>query len=574
MDLFAVFFYNNHMNIAYSDRKKVYLNTGLSENSFSRSAQGLNFSESGIYTKFYLFDNNIQFKSWSFTGTTVKDEKVFFEGENAGGKNALEIILCHNEEEKARLTYAIVSALSKAIETKTELPSVGLGGILYSEKPGKSDPDKVQVELLFLPENIFERCASNQNEKDYANLQGFWRNFQLSKNNALIFLQSVLAYYTLSKVFPFMKTETSARQEDITDSNFIEIENMVNGISPALALNINMGFHIDNQYEREKSLIDLKLLQKELGLSDDGIYTKVIRESKVSDKDFEKRASKNAKKQELKTIQKRIFKRYATAIILSLAAIAVISNIAYKTHLENLEKPCAKKLSAEQAIETYYSGFHNLDTNLMNLVAKNGTPKELISMVSNIYVTQKTREAFEAKNASLTPELWLTRPELMNYWVFGITDFKINGESAYNRFMPQTKKEVENIKKLSSKKQASSDASQSALSTDGTSQTFNVYYNFIYTGGKDTPLTIDRCNATVTCTYKKDQWYLTDINIDHKEEQLSQDDFKKEYLAVLEEKQNSKDAVSALREKYDWLPDERAMEDGNTVAKYQKNYFN
>lgn len=562
------------MNIAYSDRKKVYLDTGLSETGFSRSVSGVNFSESGIYTKFYLFDNNIQFKEWSFQGTTVKDEKVFFEGENAGGKNALEIILSHNEEEKARLTYALISALSKAIETKTRIPSVGLGGILYSEKPGKSDPDKVLVELLFLPENIFDLCASNHDEKNYANLQGFWQNKQLSNNNALIFLQSVLAYYTLSKVFPFMKTETDARQEDITDSNFIEIENMVNGISPALALNINMGFHIDNQYEREKSLIDLKLLQKELGLSDDGIYTKVIRDTKISDSDFEKRASKKAKKQELKTIQKRIFKRYATAIILILAAIAIISNLAYKTHLENLEMPCAKNLSPKESIETFYSGFHNLDSNLMSLVAKNGTPRDLIKMVSNVYVTQKTREAFEAKNASLTPELWLTRPELMNYWVFGITDFRINGESAYNRFKPQTRKEVENIKKQTSEINASSDATQSSHSANGTSQTFNVTYNFIYTGGKDTPITIDRCNATVVCTYQKDQWYLTDININHNEEQLSQNDFKNEYLLVLKEKNDAKNAVSALREKYNWLPDDRAMDEGKNISEYQKNYFN
>lgn len=555
------------MNIAYSDRKKVYLDTGLSETGFSRSVSGLNFSESGIYTKFYLFDNNIQFKSWSFTGTTVKDEKVFFEGENAGGKNALEIILSHNEEEKARLTYAIISALSKAIETKTELPSVGLGGILYSEKPGKSDPDKVQVELLFLPESIFELCASNQDEKNYANLQGFWKNFQLSKSNALIFLQSVLSYYTLSKVFPFMKTENSARQEDITDSNFIEIENMVNGISPALALNINMGFHIDNQYEREKSLIDLKLLQKELGLSDDGIYTKVIRETRMTDSEFEKQSQKKAKKNEMKIFQKRIFKRYAAAIILALAAVAVITNICYKTHLENLEKPSAKNLTAKESVETFYSGFHTLDTNLMDLVAKKGSPKQIINMVSNIYVTQKTREAFEAKNASLTPELWLTRPELINYWVFGITDFKINGEKAYNRFKPQIKKETDYLKKTG----------RLNTSEEGKTESFDVEYNFIYTGGKDTTLTIDRCRAKVTCTYKKDQWYLTDIQITHNEEQLDQSSFINEYFEYYKTRADAKTAVFDMRllsaEVYDWLPDERAMTDAAIEAEYQKNKY-
>ena len=76
------------------------------------------------------------------------------------------------------------------------------------------------------------------------------------------------------------------------------------------------------------------------------------------------------------------------------------------------------------------------------------------------------------------------------------------------------------------------------------------------------------------CVYKNDQWYITDISIEHNETEFSQekfrDDFKEAYLKT----KNSKDTVKLLREKYSWLPDDRAMDDAAKIADYQKNYFN
>lgn len=553
------------MNIVFQENKSLLLDTGLNESAFAKGATGLNFAEEGKKVKFSLFDNNFQFNDFSFTGTTVStsNSNVCFEIENISGRTAYEIIKSNNQEQIARMTFALIKTISKAIENKIKLPSVGLGGIIYNEKLSKKNNSLYQIEIIFLPESLFELSASNQDEKTYSNLQGFWQNKSLTNNNSLIFLQSVIAYYSLSKIFPFMKTNLQLRQEDIIDSNFIKIENLVNGINQNLATNINMGFHIDNQYERDKALIPLDILKAELGLNDDGSFKEPDRKSAISEEKFIQKAKQKETRKKIFVSQKRFFKRYSIAIIICLIAGFFISKLSYNSYQENLEKPCVKNLTSRQTVETFYSGFHQLNADIMRKCAKGNGPNQLIDLISNIYVSSQTRTAFEGKSTTISPELFLTRPELMDYWIFGITDFSIDGQSAYNRFSPITKKEFNYLK----------EEGKLNKFTDGESASHLVKYNLIYSSGYPTPITIDECVANVTCKYIKDQWFITDISIQHNESNLEQDDFRKDYTDAYKKAKEPIGTVDILREKYKWMPDNQAMEDGKALAEYQKNYF-
>ena len=99
----------------------------------------------------------------------------------------------------------------------------------------------------------------------------------------------------------------------------------------------------------------------------------------------------------------------------------------------------------------------------MRLTAKGKKPHEIIEMISNVYVSSQTRTAFEAKSTTISPELFLTRPELMDYWLFGITDFSIDGQPAYNRFTPITKKEFNVLKSEGKIKQFTEGAKDAAV---------------------------------------------------------------------------------------------------------------
>ena len=235
------------MDIVFSDKKTIYLNTGLKETAFSKTASMLNFAEKGVLVRFNLFENNFQFSDWNFSGTNVIDDYVCFEGDAFLGKSALTIINSSDNDVITRMTFALNKIYSKAISSNVSIPVNGLGGIYYNEKVSKKNAHLFQVEILFLPEALFDFACSNFDEKTNAMNQGCWQNKLLTSNNAHIFTQSVLTYFSITKILPFMKTETSARQEDITDSNYIKIEHLFNGINPSLASSINMGFNIDNQ---------------------------------------------------------------------------------------------------------------------------------------------------------------------------------------------------------------------------------------------------------------------------------------------------------------------------------------
>ena len=200
----------------------------------------------------------------------------------------------------------------------------------------------------------------------------------------------------------------------------------------------------------------------------------------------------------------------------------------------------------------------------MLLVSKGKDAKDIISMVSNVYVASTTRQAYEGKNSSLTPELYLNRPELMDYWIFGITNFKIDGQDASNYFVPQSKAEINILKKNGQLKTA----------FEGATESHQVSFTHLSSSGINSSITISEVTQTVTCTYIKDQWYITQIDSEQSESQINVKDFLEDYReAFLDNGRNILKTVESLRQKYDWLPDEKAMVNGMAVAEYQKNYF-
>ena len=164
------------MDVVFSDKKTIYLNTGLKETAFSKTASMLNFAEKGVLVRFNLFENNFQFSDWNFSGTNVIDDYVCFEGDAFLGKSALTIINSSDNDVITRMTFALNKVYSKAISSNISIPVNGLGGIYYNEKVSKKNNHLFQVEILFLPEALFDFACSNFDEKTTAMNQGCWQN--------------------------------------------------------------------------------------------------------------------------------------------------------------------------------------------------------------------------------------------------------------------------------------------------------------------------------------------------------------------------------------------------------------
>ena len=93
----------------------------------------------------------------------------------------------------------------------------------------------------------------------------------------------------------------------------------------------------------------------------------------------------------------------------------------------------------------------------------------------------------------------------------------------------------------------------------------------IYTEGEEVEYLVDKVTDTVTLTYKKNRWVITDIE-ENNRKKLGVDcaKFKADYFAELK-KSNGEviPAVDALRSKYEWLPEKDAMDREREKIIYQ-----
>lgn len=551
----------HQMPVVTTDRNSILLNTGLNETAFSKVANGLNFMEEGLIVRFNLFENNFQFAPWSFSGTTVIDDTVYFEGEAFNANTAWSVMNSDDGTKKIHLCYALNKIFSKVVESSIKLPCNGLGGILFNEKLSKKNSSIYQVELLFLPENLYDYFASNADEKEYSYNQELWQNKALTSSNAHIFTQSVINYYVLTGIFPFLKTNTQERQEDIKYSNFIKIENLVDSIDENLAANINMGFNIDNKYERDACLIDIPLLKEELGLLDDG--TVKPKERKQISKDaFEKRINRKQKSISRKANTKKFLKRNVSIIVVVILLSLLGLNLGIKKYTDDLEKPSAENLTAIQTIEMFFTGFHEQNSEMMRIVSKGSDASDFIDMISDVYVSSTLRTAYEGKGTSLSPEVYFSRPELNEYYVFGITHFQIDEIRSNNRFSPNTRAEVKLLK-------------QKGLilpEPENKTETHKVSYYQVIKQGPELPFEIEKVNCTVKCEYIKKQWYITEISDSYSYMDFNESEFTEDYENISKDYDNMTDTIRVLREKYEWLPDDLAMLEAIVIVESQKNF--
>lgn len=553
------------MTILSSNDKITTLNTGLDSTKYARTANLINFTENGCLAIADNLDSDFSFSPWQFTQVREEsaEDKIYFDGNGFGGQTVLDIIEGTDKDLKARMVYAFFHCLSQALLYNAKLNAVGPGGILYKETFNHRS-NKVAVQFLFLPAQIYDQCALFHNEEDYAHLQGFWQNKNLTDTNALLFLKAVVLYKALSGYYPFPNINTHDRQQDITDRHFVPLEDKVNGINDKLAFNINWCFGISNESAHKDDGINASTLKAELGLTDDFKYSEPVRQKAMDDREFEHRAASRKKAEDAKIKRKRAIRRNTAGIIIALVFFSFATNISYKRHMENLEKPSTVGIGPFDLIQTFYSGFHQINAPLMQITAKGRQVQGTIDMISNVHVTNQTRGSYKSAETALTPELWFYRSELMSNWFFGITEFSIDDVPAYNRYSPPPKK-------YKLPKATFEDGTEIP---QGTTSVHNVKYNLVYTAGLDTPITVDACKAQVTCTFRGERWYITDIQVDHDTKDYDKEKIITEYQNLKFTKYSDPiELVDSLRNQYPWLPDHKSMENAAADAYKQAHFF-
>ncbi len=546
------------------------MNSGLSSQAFARINTE---SEEGFLIDFST--GKAQIEKWKFEHNFIgENETVFFSSPAGSGKTLSAIFSQKDKREISRGAGAAIAALSALISEKSfentgdsleeAFTSVGAGGIYISD-------DFKQV--MIAPCHFFARCATRQKANLSAPIQGIWENKALTANNALAFTRGAIAYRALAGNTPFTEEDLTKRQADILDRNFLPMElarpdlgeEITSAINESLALvpslRIAPGekrFVTEKQKEDEahnKVVVETFPLESILQeLKNDETNEKMLTAEQM---ETVTRWLKSKKRSvTLHRFVRRNQKQLTVAIIGVIVAISVAGNF----HRENGKLATSLGLTPAQTAQTLFTGIHKSDVTIIREVFKGSNRNDLLEIVSGYYVTYKQRLAFNQDDATVSPASWLFLQNQTNFWMYGITNFKVEGEKV--EFPYSYPRRRDKMDKLSPENGGGTKKGQETEVT--------VSYNLVHTDSSNR-VTISKETDTVSLRWNGKRWIIRKIQGQNTNSSVTLKQLHEAYGKALENNQNDIIAAAAeLRETYPWIPEESELADG--ARQMEKDY--
>ncbi len=538
----------------------LYLSSGLKQEAFARTKMTSLREKTGI--KVTVSAQSITHENFTFDDTRIfEDGTVFFHFPTAHGKTLDKILKEDYSEERNKAVHAVLKAFSHLIKQDILFDALGAGGILLETSKENDFQD-----VFFLPPALFELCTQNS-KKTYADLQGKWLNKNLSKKESLIFTRSVIAYTFLAGTLPFQKDDTSRRQEDIYDENFLPLGKAVFDLDEDLAQALDAGLKIFQENiktlgrrkiqdkNQEEKLNALK--EKISAFSSDKVISEAKRlqaENSRPSFDFITSQMNFLKNQQRRISTKRFLRRNGKRI--SFAAVAALFGFwaVISFHNGNMNLASTTGLTSYETTNLLYHFIHKADVPNLQEVVSGGKTKDLTVKISGFYVRSKERQGYNQEAGTVSPQQWLFFKENADYWMYGITNLKIDGKEAPNETeYPKRKDKKEAITKENDR-----------LLKKGDETTHEAEYFFVHSDAAT--IYVEKIQEKVTLRWNGKNWKVTQIEGKTKSQNAKKKSFTQEYFASLSE--NDSDigkTVNLLQEKYEWLPQEQEIISGAEI---------
>ena len=545
------------MQLLTIENGELRLNTNLDEYTFGKTGHGSILSCEGV-----LYDGK-NFRQWTFEEVKSydaekngkKENLVFYCMKNPLGSGAKTLAQLLEEGGKSAFNavLAVCKALTQAAKDGNPLPLSGAGGIMV-------DGDKV----LFAPDSLFSYAANTLPAQEGLVQHSGYINDTIKELPAICFERAAIVYRLLAGRLPFTATDSIARNADIFDHKFLPLEYCVNGIDSQLAQAVNNALKLNStavnvpgKRKKGKASEDLRP-QAEFPLEklEEAFTLSQNQAEKGSDKEFEEKVSAYIKSQESKIKTKRGFKRNATTItVIAILAVAV-TGATVNTVKSRQDDYTSIGLTSTQTIRAYMEAVNRKDTSILSDFGSGKTAGGFGDMVSRIYVMHKQRLAYGGgDNGFAYPSNWLffitDEAKYKRSGIYGITNLKIDGKP--EELKVQLKKRNEKPQPLTKE--------GSVSLQDGSTSVHKLDYYLIYTEGESVDYIVEKYTTTITLTYIKNRWLVTDLVQDGKDLKVDCQAFKQDYFQAL--RQNDGDVIKAtdsLRSKYEWLPEKDAMQ--------------
>lgn len=495
--------------------------------------------------------------AYYFTGTrTDADGITHFEGGAARGKTLSEILSLPARDRSVADNLAL-AAFSRATDfllaQDTCGGAVGAGGVIVS-----ADEETETAEVLLIDPEIFETCAQNH-KAAYADIQGKFLHKGLDARSSLIFTRAVVAYKSLTGHFPFDNDDTTKRQEDIFDANFIPLPLWDAKINAGLAGSIDAALHLSAGTELlagRRSISDAreerrrqKLLERAQEFDSSLFKDELARLSRPEDPSesaderilSQKRASLAARTRR-KLLARRFLRRNKSRLLAIIVPAVLVAWLVSGVVRENAGRITTVSLTSAETAHALYAAIHRADVPDLQEIVTGRETKGLILKVSGFYVSSRQRLEASPDNGTLTPEEWFTRKKTPGDWMLGITNLTIDGEplpvdarfpKKKDRPLPISEEDGEPLRK--------------GIETERTAEYFLVRQT-------ENRILTERMTDTVTLRWSGRKWLVTRVDGKSRPTGVRTKDFIADYEEAASSSASALEAAEALRGKYGWIP--------------------
>ena len=564
------------MDILSFDNDTLKLNSGILEENFGKMSFSSIITETGLFVKVskendqYSFD----YSEWAFNDVqsfdTENGRKVFYCGESPFKTKAQTLLDLLEGENAFNAGLTVIRILTDAALSGKSIPLTGAGGILI-------ESENSQTTVLFVPERLFSGAVAGLNEEEKARQIFLWQNPTLFGNQALRFARSNLAYRILTGKLPFPMTNTIERNADILDKNYLPLELCIPSINSELAIKINSELELNSAKvnipgKKEKKSLSEKINEgRAINETDaqraqrlQAEYIKGVskypfellentKPAQVTDEVFKSKAQDYMAKKSHRIKAKRRIRRNTGTIITVLLISAVVGFLTVNSIKSNELNKTSKGLTAEQTVEAFYESINLLDTMFLSDHSKGKTASNYANIVSQMYVIGKNRQAYSRDRGIQNPSAYFLSlkndTEIEEGGLFGITNLEINGSlKNMNLVIPVEKDKPVPIKE---------DKGIAVYKKMNSVQEVSFY--MIHTEGSE--IYCEKQTDTVTLTFEKNKWIVTDISTVSEQVEINSQDFFSKYFTLIEMTGGDPQAcVRIMKSEYPWLPNQKSFE--------------
>lgn len=244
-----------------------------------------------------------------------------------------------------------------------------------------------------------------------------YKHPNLTGEKLVLFSVGTMLFQQITGEYPYQYDTVEDLRDKIRRSQFIKPQWLKPNLKDEVVETITALLSGEHDFSYEL------ILQK----VEDYIKNGVVQEDNSQIENLEKQYKREYKQFKFYSNARAFLVKNKGRLIISGIALLFVGSFFGTIIYNALQPPITAGFSPTQVVESYFSSFHTLDTDLMDDVLKRGVRKRISDELASVYVTTKMRGQYEGLKATYTPAEWYELPDDKKnlVFVYGIDQLEI-----------------------------------------------------------------------------------------------------------------------------------------------------